>query len=140
MHKKKIYDHGLSPLLIQNPYSKFSLAEKMLFDDRFSNFFACPIATKCDPDADKKIFLCPPTIKNSPQKLSIRRQTLHSSAEFNPTIRIFFFFEKNFFELSDFKIFLFICFSKVLTIIYRQNIYVRFISEIGYILDKSMWL
>ena len=28
LHKRKIYDDGLSPLLMQNPYSKFILAIK----------------------------------------------------------------------------------------------------------------
>ena len=34
--KMKIYDHGLLPLLMQNPYSKFILVIKMLPVDRFS--------------------------------------------------------------------------------------------------------
>ena len=34
--KNKIYDHGLSPLFMQSPYSKFILAIKMLIFDRFS--------------------------------------------------------------------------------------------------------
>ena len=34
----KIYDHGLPPLLMQNPYSKFILAIKTLSVDRFSKF------------------------------------------------------------------------------------------------------
>ena len=36
LHKTKIYDHGLSPLLMQNPYSKFILFIKTSFFDRFS--------------------------------------------------------------------------------------------------------
>ena len=34
----KIYDHGLPPLLMQNPYSKFLLAIKTLSVDRFLKF------------------------------------------------------------------------------------------------------
>ena len=36
LHKIKIYDHGLSPLLMQNPYSKIILVLKTLSIDRFS--------------------------------------------------------------------------------------------------------
>ena len=36
MHKTKNYYHGLSPLLMQNPYSKFILDIKTLVFDRFS--------------------------------------------------------------------------------------------------------
>ena len=32
------YDHGLSPLLMHNPNSKFIMAIKILSFDRFSNF------------------------------------------------------------------------------------------------------
>ena len=41
--KMKIYGHGLPPLLIQNPYSKFILAIKTLSVDRFSEIFAGPM-------------------------------------------------------------------------------------------------
>ena len=36
LHNMKIYDHVLSPLLMQNPYSKFILAINTLTVDRFS--------------------------------------------------------------------------------------------------------
>ena len=36
--KYHFHDHGLSPLPMQNPYSKFILAIKTLSADRFSNF------------------------------------------------------------------------------------------------------
>ena len=36
LQKMKIYEHGLPPLLMQNPCSKFILAIKMLSVDRFS--------------------------------------------------------------------------------------------------------
>ena len=45
LHKTKIYDHGLSPLIMQNPYSKFILAIKTLIFDRFSKKIAGPVAT-----------------------------------------------------------------------------------------------
>ena len=52
MHKTKIYYHGLSPLLMQNPYSKFILDIKTLVFDRFSNFYAGPVATNWDTAAE----------------------------------------------------------------------------------------
>ena len=37
--ENEIYDHGLPPLPMQNPYSKFILAIKTLSVGRFSNFW-----------------------------------------------------------------------------------------------------
>ena len=34
----KVYDHGLSPLPMQNPYSKLLLDKNALFVKRFSKF------------------------------------------------------------------------------------------------------
>ena len=42
LHKKKIYDHELSPLLMQNSYSKLVLALKML---SISKLFAGLVTT-----------------------------------------------------------------------------------------------
>ena len=39
MQKMKIHDHGLPPLLMQNPYLKFILAIKKLSVDRLSKLF-----------------------------------------------------------------------------------------------------
>ena len=38
LHKMKIYDHKLPPLLMHNPYSKFILVIETLSVDRFSKF------------------------------------------------------------------------------------------------------
>ena len=57
LHKMKIYGHGLSTLLMQNPYSKFILDIKTLSADEFVLQFADPVATNWDLGADKKIFL-----------------------------------------------------------------------------------
>ena len=43
LHKMKIHDHGLSPLLMQTSYSKLNMAIKTLSADRISIFFAGPI-------------------------------------------------------------------------------------------------
>ena len=75
----KIYDHGLSPLLMQNPYSKFILAIKTLPLDRFLKNFADFIATNWDLDADNEIFSHARTVKYSHWKISIRGQILYIS-------------------------------------------------------------
>ena len=70
LHKMKIDVHGLSPLLMQNPFSNFVLAINKLSVDRFQNF-AGPIANNRDLDTDRKILVLPsnskilfPKIKN----------------------------------------------------------------------------
>ena len=38
LHKTKMYSHGLSTLLMQNPYSKFVLSKTTFIFERFSEF------------------------------------------------------------------------------------------------------
>ena len=69
LQKMKIYEHGLPPLLMQNPYSKFILAIKTLSDDRIFKIFAGPIAANRDLDADKKILFLPSNSKKFSTKI-----------------------------------------------------------------------
>ena len=74
----KNYNHGLPPLLMQNPYSKFILAIKRLSVDRFFKIFAGPIATNRDLDADKKILFLPSNSKKfSPKNKNLTSDFTH---------------------------------------------------------------
>ena len=52
LHEMKIHDYGISPLLMQNSYSKLIFDLKMLSVDEF-NFFEGPISRNWDLDAEK---------------------------------------------------------------------------------------
>ena len=70
LHKMKIHDHGLSPLLMQNSYSKLNMAIKTLSADRISKNFAGPIILLLG-QIKIKIFSPHPTDKNCLQKFRI---------------------------------------------------------------------
>ena len=72
LHKIKIYDHELSPLLMQNPYSKFILAIKTLIFDRFKKKMQVVLRQIEIQIKNRKDFPCLPAIKNSRQKFIIR--------------------------------------------------------------------
>ena len=76
LHKTKMYGHGLSTLLMQNPYSKFILAIKTLIFDRFSNILLILLRQIEIQMLNRKYFPCPPAVKNSRQKFIIRGQFL----------------------------------------------------------------
>ena len=67
MHTTKINYHGLSPLLMQNPYSKFILAIKTLVFDQFSKFFQALLRQIEIQLQNRKHFPCPPAVENSRQ-------------------------------------------------------------------------
>ena len=73
----KIYYHGLSPLLMQNPYSKFIFDIKTLVFDRFSKFLQVLFQQIEIKLLNRKHFPCLSTDKNSRQKFIIRSQFLH---------------------------------------------------------------
>ena len=73
----KIYDHGLYPLLLQNPYSKYILAIKKLSVDRFSKSLQVLLRQIEIYMLTRKYLTCPPSAKNSLRKFSIRSQILH---------------------------------------------------------------
>ena len=67
----KIYSHGLSPLLMQNPYSKFILAIKaFIFFYRFSQFLQALLRQIEIQMLNINYFPCLPAVKNSRQKSS----------------------------------------------------------------------
>ena len=55
----KVYDHGLSPLPVQNPYSKLMFGIKSLFVDRFSNISTNLVQNIADKIVDKIVYLPP---------------------------------------------------------------------------------
>ena len=77
LHKTKICSHGLSHLLIQNPYSKFILAIKTLIFDRFSKLLHVLLRQNEIQMLNRKYLPCLPAVKNSRQKFIIRGQFLH---------------------------------------------------------------
>ena len=75
----KNHENGLSPLLLQNSYSKFDLTiKKTLSVDRFKNK-SSPITPIEIVMLSRKYFSCPPK-DNSTLKLILRCQILHISS------------------------------------------------------------
>ena len=63
LQKTNIYNHGLPPLLMQNPYSKFILAIKTLIFDRFSKLLQALLRQIETQMLNKKYFSCPQQLK-----------------------------------------------------------------------------
>ena len=73
----KVYYHGLSPLPVQNPYSKLTLGIKSLFVNRFFLIFAAHITTDLVPNIGEKIFCLPPNQILSPKINSQEAKSTH---------------------------------------------------------------
>ena len=75
LQRTKIYNHGLPPMLMQNPYSKFILAIKTLIFDRFSKFLQALLRQIETQMLNKNIFPARQQLK----KIIIWGQFLHFS-------------------------------------------------------------
>ena len=74
------HDHRLSPLPMQNPYAKFSLAIKTLFVHRFSKFLQVLLGQTKIKFLTLKYFFCRPPYKNFLRKTIIRGKFLDNIA------------------------------------------------------------
>ena len=73
----QVYDHGLSPLPVEIPFSKLVLGVKLVFVDRFSEFLL-RIMTNLVPNIVENIFCLPPKLNiNYLRKFSLEPKSTH---------------------------------------------------------------